>query len=311
MAKKKLTDVIGPEKPKEKNEVFFGDCWVFAKDAGFADQINPYLIHPPSCSPVVAGSKWYDKVVFIVPKQYDPLAYMVDVLELDPLMIVTNKRDLDLTGMHRFGYVDYNVSTRRGTAKTTYNPNGKIELTCPSDDPLFILKNGEETPIHRKRNFPMTSFPVGFSGSGLDEIAARDAQCREFLEDDRLEWVRTTIARCNSVDWERTLCVPSYFDEGVFTGRECERSYPKILTNHPETILKWILCPGWYLYDGMMHSILPELRPFVMAGNVEKLDALLTKHLDDLHRKFFTGKVANDLFVASIYIEYHTNFTWR
>ena len=305
MAKKSVTEVLLPTSPKV-NEFFFGDCWIFSKGAHFAEAMHPFMVFPPAHDPKTVSMKAITKKTFSIPDRVvDPIAFMIDVLDIDPLLIVARKADLDLRGLHRHGHVWFDYKTRKGTVKVMYNPHGHVGSVCPSDEPLFVLRDGAKGSLPKDWSYP--------SSGVIDLLDVSEVEGGAYTTAgwEPKDWTISTMARCADVDWDRTTTLPSFYDDGLCMASRGDMNYPKILEGHDDIIKKWVLCPGWYVYDGLLHSILPSLRTLLLGNDIKKIDAYLTEQLGKLQSTFFHDKVDPTLFVTSTFIEYHTNYAPR
>ena len=302
MSKKSISDVLVPKEPK-LDEFYFGECWVFSKDGDVSNTIAPFLVFPPANRLKSLATKCIEKDTFIVPEGYDPLSYMVDILQIDPLIIIHNKKDLDLTGLHRFGHAHYDHAKRTVTVRLMYNPNGTITSVGPTIEPLFILKDKRSDSLPKSWSFPVTE--PWRTGAQHDINAIRETA--DLFE--APDWVACTTARCRDVDWQRTLSLPTFGESDPVSRSVGEMTYPKIMEGRIPLIRKWVLCPGWYIYDGILHSILPSpMRSLIKNNQLDELDAFLGKTLQMFGDTFFTDTVAEDLYVTSVHIEYHTHY---
>lgn len=150
--------------------------WVIARSGDFTKVLDPLLKYPTLGGSTIANPTMKTSTTEAIPEGLDPFQYLTMVRHLDPLLLVYKKSDLDLKGLHRFGYVWVDLKKRTFTATFPKNPAGIYQTAYPTRRGFLMGEDHSGWPTH-------LTLPSGYDST------SRDVDVDGAMADMRRAWI--------------------------------------------------------------------------------------------------------------------------
>lgn len=200
-------------------------AWVIAPEANFDEVVDPKRKHPSRLTKV-EGLEVLEKVIPI-PQSVDPMWFAVDMLGIDPLALVFDLKDLDLKGLHRYGYVLHDPEEHVFKVYTTLNKKGVIEDLRLYSDLVFHLHSRDDTlnEVPKSLGVKGTSYYLQPSAEYWEDWWGNLGM--EGLDKQTDTPGIASMARLRNVDWKATIACSAVNIENL-----ASRTFATRISNH-------------------------------------------------------------------------------